>query len=535
MALSEATLINAGLQAGLLDAETVARLRVSTRARGQGLLDTLSRELKLPRSAFHIALAQMRGLPFLAAGEVEADLALLARLPASLQARTPVAPVRLRQGGDYWVVADPEHLPAVEQAVRLTSQERQAALTEPEAIEAWLAALPNTRLGKVADPVTVFDQILREAALRRASDVHLEWGRDALSVRLRVDGLLQPFGVPLPRQVGEALVSRFKVLSGLDIAESRLPQDGALRHALAEAPDAATEYRVASIPSKFGERITVRVMKTDGDVSSLDSLGMPEAMMAALGSALRHPHGILLLTGPTGSGKSTTLYAALREIDCTRLNVLTAEDPVEQVLPGITQVQVGGKLTFVGALRAFLRHDPDVILVGEVRDADTADMAMKAATTGHMVLSSLHTNSAPGAVARLADLGAERYMIAASLRGVIAQRLVRRLCPRCRQPEAADAGERRLLGMAQEGGGTLYRPRGCAHCLNTGYRGRVGLFESLWLDAGLARSIAMGAGEAELVRLAGDAWYPLAADARAKVLAGLTGLDEVRPYLMEFQ
>jgi type IV pilus assembly protein PilB len=257
---------------------------------------------------------------------------------------------------------------------------------------------------------------------------------------------------------------------------------------------------------------------------------MPPLMAERLRETLAHPHGIVLVTGPTGSGKSTTLYSVLRELDAASLNILTAEDPVEQIVAGVTQVQVSGKVGFAGALRSFLRHDPDVILVGEIRDFDTADVALKAATTGHMVLSTLHTNTSASAITRLADIGCERFLIGATLHGVIAQRLVRMLCAHCRTPRAASAQERALLGVADGEDCVLHEPCGCARCLGTGYRGRIGLFEALWVDSALAERIASGDNEHQLTLAARDYWR-LAQDARAKVLAGQTSLAETRPYL----
>jgi type IV pilus assembly protein PilB len=274
----------------------------------------------------------------------------------------------------------------------------------------------------------------------------------------------------------------------------------------------------------------MRVMKSDPGRQTLDALGMPPFMVTRLREALDHPHGIVLVTGPTGSGKSTTLYAVLRELDANALNILTAEDPVEQVVPGISQVQVSGKVGFAGALRSFLRHDPDVILVGEIRDFDTADVALKAATTGHMVLSTLHTNTSVGAITRLADIGCERFLVGATLHGIIAQRLVRMLCPHCRQARPATAEEGKLLGVDEMDDCTLYEPKGCPRCLGSGYRGRLGLFEALWLDGDLAERISNGAGERELAQNAADYWL-LADDARDKAKRGVTSLAEVRPFL----
>ncbi|MGQ0710522.1 MAG: GspE/PulE family protein [Rhodoferax sp.] len=528
--LNEATLINAGLQAELFDRELLNRLRAQARATRMTLLDALSRELGLPRTAFYLALAQVHGLPYAALERWELDLGAAARLPGTLLKRHPMAPMRTAQGELVLVLSDPTDQLGIETVRRVLPGEALAlAVADPDALAPVLArfAPVDARDSASDDPVAVFDRLLRDALLRRASDIHIESEKDSVRVRLRVDGRMQAWGSALGKALGEGMISRIKVLSGMDIAESRAPQDGGLNHSVNEQ---AVEMRVASAPTKFGERLTLRVMKSDPGRKSLDSLGMPAFMIARLRDALAHPYGIVLVTGPTGSGKSTTLYAVLREMDANALNILTAEDPVEQVIPGISQVQVGSKVGFAGALRSFLRHDPDVILVGEIRDFDTADVALKAATTGHMVLSTLHTNTSVGAITRLADIGCERFLIGATLHGVIAQRLVRMLCPHCRQLRAADAQERAWL-RAQDGAEcSVAEPQGCPRCLGSGYRGRIGIFEALWMDTALSERVAQGGGEQELATHASQYWR-LADDARQKVLQHQTSLAEVRPYV----
>ncbi|MDR1889605.1 MAG: type II/IV secretion system protein [Zoogloeaceae bacterium] len=532
--LNEATLIQAGLQAGLFDNAALARLRPVARARRQNLLTTLATDLALPQAAFYLALSELRGLPYARLSEWPVDEHLLARLPATLLKRHPMAAVRSPDGLPHLAVANPDDALGVETARRVVGA-LPLAVAEPEALTSLLYRLRGPEAvvaGEVEDPVQIFERIAQEALLRRASDIHIESIEVGAQVRLRVDGRLEIIGAPLAKHLGDALISRIKVLSGMDIAEVRAPQDGGLIYTPGgNAENAAIEMRVASAPVKFGERVTLRVMKSDPNRQKLDSLGLPPSMAARFREALGHPHGIVLVTGPTGSGKSTTLYCALRELDAEHLNILTAEDPIEQVIPGVSQVQVGSKVDFAGALRSFLRHDPDVILVGEIRDLDTADVALKAATTGHMVLSTLHTNSAPGAVTRLSDIGCERFMLGATLRGILAQRLVRMLCPRCRRQREASATEKRLLRVEETDAPlTLWDPVGCPHCLGSGYRGRIGLYEALWVDAPLAAAISAGADEREIAAAATDYWR-LADDAREKTLAGLASLADVRFFL----
>ena len=531
MIQNEAALINAGLQIGLYDRELVNRLRGMARVNRVPLIDVISRELGLPRTAFYLALAEAHVLPFARLDQWTIDTNLLSRLPPSLLKRHLMAPVRDGAGTLHLAVNDPSDHTSVETARRVVGNEAPLAVAEPDALAPLVAHLLGSEVRELIadDPVALFDRFLRDALLRRASDLHVESIKDGVRVRFRVDGRMQLCGGLLPKALGEGLISRIKVLSGMDIAESRAPQDGGLIYPLGDGID-PVEMRVASIPAKFGERLTLRVMKSDPGRQTLDSLGMSAAMVDKLRVALAHPHGIVLVTGPTGSGKSTTLYSVLRELDSNTLNILTAEDPVEQVMPGITQVQVSGKVGFAGALRSFLRHDPDVILVGEIRDFDTADVALKAATTGHMVLSTLHTNNSVSAITRLADIGCERFLIGATLHGVIAQRLVRMLCPHCRAPRPADATERTLLGAAEDVTATVFEPRGCARCIGTGYRGRIGVFEALWMDAALSERVAAGANEHELT-LAAKHYTRLSDDARVKVLTGLTSLAEARPFL----
>ncbi|MDR0736453.1 MAG: GspE/PulE family protein [Zoogloeaceae bacterium] len=532
-AASEAILIQAGLQAGLFDNDQVARLRPQARARRQSLADALSAEMSLPLTAFYLALAQTRGLPFAQIPAWRAEENLIARLPATLIKRHPMAALVSPEGVTHLAIANPDDALGVETARRVVGA-LPLAIAEPEALAVLLARLRGKDVRHEhegdggEDPVRLFERIVHEAFLRRASDIHIEAIREGARIRLRVDGRLEAFGAPLPKPLGDALLSRVKVLSGMDIAEARAPQDGSLIYAAENSEQ--IEMRVASAPVKFGERLTLRVMKSDPNRQKLDALGLPPAMTKQLRDALSHPHGIILVTGPTGSGKSTTLYCALRELDADSLNILTAEDPIEQLIPGVSQVQVNAKVGFGDALRSFLRHDPDVILVGEIRDLDTANVALKAAVTGHMVLSTLHTNSAPGAVTRLCDIGCERFMLGATLRGILAQRLARMLCPHCRREQQADADALKLLGQPDDAKITIYAPGGCPRCLGSGYRGRIGLYEALWVDADIAQAISSGADEREIAAAAKDYWR-LMDDARVKVLEGLTSMQEVRMFL----
>ncbi|MDR0564958.1 MAG: GspE/PulE family protein [Azoarcus sp.] len=530
-AANESALIQAGLQAGLFSNEQLARTKPIARARRLSLLEALSVEFSLPKTAFYLALAELRGMPFAHLSRWRPDEVLCNKLPATLLKRHPITVLRNPSNVAHLVTANPDDVTGIESVRRVLGM-LPLALTEPEGLELLISRLAGKEAlaeSSNIDPVTLLDRIVREALLRQASDIHVEATREGARVRLRVDGKLEIIGAPLSKELGEGLISRVKVLSGMDISEIRAPQDGGLIYPV---PDTEPiEMRVASSPVKFGERLTMRVMKSDPGRQTLDALGLPPAMTVRLRDALNHPHGIVLVTGPTGSGKSTTLYCALRELDADSLNILTAEDPIEQLIPGVSQMQINGKVGFATALRAFLRHDPDVILVGEIRDHDTADVALKAATTGHMVLSTLHTNSAPGAVTRLLDIGCERFMLGATLRGILAQRLVRMLCPHCRTESEATPRERqRLKADNDEFPVKLWRANGCPRCLGQGYKGRIGLYESLWIDEEISSAISNGASEQEIAALSKNYWQ-LADDAREKVLAGMTSLEEVENFL----
>jgi type IV pilus assembly protein PilB len=532
MAVSTGTLINAGLEAGLIDAETVAELRVKARREHSDLLETITLHERFPLAALYQALAELKGLPYLGSRDLLVDEALFRRIPPSLLQRRRVLPVRGRGDEAFLATADPEDFFAAEQISRILGQPLTLAVAEPLAIESRLrtalrlSALELPEADAVAaeiDPVTELDEILRQAYVSRASDVHFAPGKDGMKIRFRVDGRLLDYPADYSPAEAGSLLSRIKVLSGMDISEQRLSQDGGMSHKVAEGRE--FDIRVAAMPTRWGERGTLRLLEQDAANLTLTKLGMGDTALMRFRETIVRPHGMVLITGPTGSGKSTTLYAALQEIVSPDINVLTVEDPIEKVIDGVSQVQVGGKMSFAGALRGFLRHDPDVIMVGEIRDPETTDVALKAALTGHMVFSTLHTNSAVSAVTRLRDIGAERFLIASTLVAVIAQRLVRRLCPHCKKARSADEREKVLLkteGSALQ----LYEPSGCPICTGTGYRGRIGLFETLWIDEALAHTIAEGGSEGALIAQAKD-YVTLWDDGRDKAMAGITSLDEV--------
>jgi len=354
--------------------------------------------------------------------------------------------------------------------------------------------------------------------------VHLEIFESRALVRFRVDGALRDVVEPR-RGLHPAMVSRIKVMASLDIAEKRLPQDGRIALRIAGR---AIDVRVSTIPTAAGERVVLRLLDKQAGRLTLDALGMAAATRDAVDALIQAPHGIFLVTGPTGSGKTTTLYSALSRLDRKTRNILTVEDPIEYELDGVGQTQVNPRIemTFARALRAILRQDPDVVMIGEIRDLETAQIAVQASLTGHLVLATLHTNDAPGAVTRLIDMGVEPYLLASTLNGALAQRLVRRLCPECRAPYEPDAAERTIFG--RDVPERLYRAVGCGACNFTGFRGRTGIYELMTADDDLRKLVHDNAAERELrAHAVRGGMIRLREDGLRWVREGATSLDEV--------
>jgi general secretion pathway protein E len=370
--------------------------------------------------------------------------------------------------------------------------------------------------------IRLINGLIAEAARVGASDVHIEPFESALVVRFRVDGVMRE-ALRLPSRVAPLLVSRVKVMARLDIAEKRVPQDGRISVAMGVK---ALDVRVSTLPARGGERVVLRILDKDQGTLSLQDLGMQPSVLAALRQALQLPNGIILVTGPTGSGKTTTLYAGLSTLNDGQRNILTVEDPVEYAMDGVGQTQVNTKvgMTFAAGLRAILRQDPDVVMVGEVRDPETAQIAVQASLTGHLVLSTVHTNDAAGAITRLRDMGVEPFLLASTVRLILAQRLVRRLCHACRKPRAGDAGSARLMGG--DFTGPLFESVGCDQCSHTGYAGRVGIYEVITVDDEVRRLIGANADEDAIAAAAFASQPRLAASARECVAQGHTTLQE---------
>ena len=398
-----------------------------------------------------------------------------------------------------------------------------------ELVDAALNPLPLSLIERDDDvinnpAVRLVDSVIKEAIPFRASDIHIEPFEKAVKVRYRIDGDLQ-VRAEFPIESYPAICARLKILSGISIAERRLPQDGRISMTI-NGTD--YDFRVSTLPTVYGEKFVVRVLDKSSFNFTRTELGFSAEENEVIDKILAHAYGIVLLTGPTGCGKSTTLYSFLKEINRPEVNVITVEDPVEYTMHGVNQVQVNTKanLTFASALRSILRQDPDVIMVGEIRDEDTAEIAVRAAITGHLVFSTLHTNDAPGAVVRLEDMKVTDYLVADALVGVIAQRLVKRLCPACKKRGKTTEAEMKILGL--EEGVTIFRPQGCQYCNNTGYKGRIAVHEIMYMNERLKSAVVAGRPVEELRQLAeADGMVNLWESCKKLVFKGITDISEL--------
>lgn len=485
---------------------------------------------------------------FLDLDQVRIDPSWSLRIPASLALRKRFLPLCELNGEVCCAAADPEDTSTIQSVSRLIDKPVKFLEADPDQLRLELTRIygsissatsnSNARRneGESDDAASICDEVLLAAVLREASDIHFVPTDSDFLARLRVDGKLETYR-ELPLEMHGPVTSRLKVLSGLDIAEKRAPQDG--RFNTRVGPNMQKlDLRVATLPTRYGERITLRLLATESTSLTMERLGMNATGIEKFRRSLGRPFGMVLLTGPTGSGKSTSLFVALSELLERRGgNLITVEDPIEYDIAGASQVEVDGsdRVSFFRALRSILRHDPDTIMIGEIRDAETADIAVKASLTGHLVFSSLHTNNATGVVTRLSDLGVDRFLIAATLRLAIAQRLVRRLCKHCRTPRKLKPEEAALIGRRDLAGETIYEPGGCVYCAGRGYSGRVAMFELVEIDQSLAALIDEGADEAKLLEaLKHSGFANLVDDAVEKLLSGITSFSEVMTSVIEF-
>jgi len=501
------------------------------------------------------ALAVQCGLAVANLADLEVSPEALRHVTAEMAQRYRVLPLSATDGRLKLAMADPFDLAAVDDLEALTGLEIVRSYARPDDLAEAIRRFYGTSASRMANSlaeqmvadeveggdsvghlhelarepslINLVNLIILEALQDRASDIHIEPFKKQLRVRYRIDGVLHEMSPP-PRHLQAAIISRIKIMSHLNIAERFVPQDGHIKFV---GSDANVDIRVSTVPTMFGESVVMRILDQSHTLHKLSELGMGPEMLDTLDRILRRPHGVVLVTGPTGSGKTTTLYAALHHIYSPGKKILTIEDPVEFHLDGINQMQVNPKrgLNFANGLRSMLRQDPDIMMVGEIRDGETADIAIRSALTGHLVFSSLHTNDAPGAVTRLLDMGIEPYLLATTVEALIAQRLVRVICPRC--IEEYKPSEQILSkvgnGAGEFVGATLRRGRGCRECHNTGYRGRVGVFEMIVIDDTLREVIMTRPSGSQVRRAAGPNFVTLRDDGYRKVLAGATTLEEV--------
>jgi len=470
--------------------------------------------------------------------EEEVEEELLKKVPELLIKRERIVPVK--EKGDEvvavtdnpfnaegvkkleWILGRPVRLIVVpyDEINRLLAREEGA-----EEVEREVGGEDILTAQEEAPAVRLINEVLMLAVRSRASDVHFEPFKDRMRIRLRVDGVLKSIR-EVPKRIIPAVVSRLKIMANLDIAEKRLPQDGRI---MVKAGGKEIDIRVSTLPTYFGERVVLRLLMKESILYSTKELGLLPEDYGKFMRLISSPHGIVLVTGPTGSGKTTTLYAALSEINREEINVITVEDPVEYQLDGISQVQVKPEigLTFAGALRSILRQDPDVIMIGEIRDSETAEIAIQSALTGHLVFSTLHTNDAPSSITRLIDMEIEPFLVASSVIGVIAQRLVRKVCPHCKELYTPTEEEKRELGLTGFNG-KFARGKGCEHCLGTGYLGRTAIYEILPVDKEIKRMILERRDSDEIKEVAVKrGMKTLKMDGAQKVAMGITTPEEV--------
>ena len=503
-------------------------------------------------------LSEQLGIPRVDPAELQEVPMEAATLPSGFLRQALLYPYRVDDGTVFIAMADPldsDNIRAIEQLmgrkveVRLASEaailkalDVWLGAEQPEdgleasdsgeplrAAEAEAADIDQLRdLASEAPVIRWVNQLVARALERRSSDIHFEPFERQFRVRYRIDGVLYEVPAP-PREMQAAITSRIKLMAKLNIAEQRLPQDGRIP---LRVLGREIDLRVSTLPTLYGESVVMRLLdRSASDRYSLATLGFPESLLRKMEHYLSLPHGLFLVTGPTGSGKSTTLYGSLRRLNTMDKKVITVEDPVEYQLPGVNQIHVNPQigLTFAAGLRHIVRQDPDIIMIGEIRDLETAEIAMRAALTGHLVFSTLHTNDAPSAVTRLTDMGVEHYLVSSSLVSVLAQRLVRVLCPDCRKPYAADGDQLRKEGWEGASGPlTLFRAEGCAHCAHTGFVGRVGIFEFMELDEGIRREIVARADASTLRATARErGMRSLKEDGWLKIASGQTTVGEV--------
>ncbi|MBU1006762.1 MAG: type II secretion system ATPase GspE [Candidatus Omnitrophica bacterium] len=541
------------LERSLITEEQIESIRDDSRKKGVALEKLLVRSGLVSEEDYVQAMSEVLGVPYIDLNSYLVDAGILELIPEGIARKHKVIPVF--KIGDTLTVAmsDPKDVMAIDNLARKSKCEIEPVLSGEGAIlnaidqyygvtgsvdevikgidkekkktgiNAELNIKELTEMAEEPPVIKLVNLIIMQAVKDGASDVHVEPEESALKVRFRVDGLLHEMFSP-PKHLEPAFISRIKILSGIDISEKRKPQDGRFNIKL---ENRNVDMRVSTFPTIYGENIVIRILDKGAILVNLDKLGFSEEVKGQFKASIKRPHGIVLVTGPTGSGKTTTLYSALTSIDSEEKNIITIEDPVEYHLGRIRQSQINPKagLTFASGLRSILRQDPDVIMVGEIRDKETAEIAVQAALTGHLVFSTLHTNDASGALARLMDMGIESFLISSSIVGILAQRLVRKICPKCAHSYTPSGEVLKGLGIGSK---ELSRGKGCNFCKNTGYKGRIGIFEFLVINEDIKNLIIAKASSDSIKKKAVElGMKTLRDDGLDKVLKGITTADEV--------
>ena len=537
---------------GFVSGDDLGRATDEQRSTGESLPEVLLRLRLLTPGQLYRVLAEHLGLEYVDLSELQVDPSAVGLVPEAIARRHTMLPVGFTDSGALLLaMSDPSNVLAIDDARNVTDLEIQPVVATPGDIAAAIERY--ARMGDAVDdafegvaddedddlsaltgaaqdaPVVKFvNALIAQGVQDRASDLHFEPQEHEFRVRYRIDGVLHEV-TKQRRAIHAGVVSRLKIMAGLDIAERRVPQDGRVS---LRAAGKEIDLRVSSLPTVHGEKLVLRILDKNSALLNLRELSLLPENYRRYETSFRKPYGMVLVTGPTGSGKSTTLYATLNEISDPTVNVVTVEDPVEYQIPGISQVPINPRagLTFPGALRSILRQDPDIVLVGEMRDLETAQIGTQAALTGHLVLTTLHTNDAPSAVTRLTEMGIDGFLVASAVDCVLAQRLGRRLCRHCREAYEPEAPYLESLGMEVGRGGvpTLYRPVGCSRCAQSGYRGRLAFHEVMPVTEEIARAVVERASTAEVARLArSQGMRTLRQDALEKVRSGETSLEEV--------
>ena len=491
-------------------------------------------------------LGSFLGIPLYDPAGIVADPSLCAKLPKKMALKLGIFPLGLGQKGEFiCACGGPLNMAALQSVSRLVgrpvklqliSRPRLKKMQNEQYSRQFDTSIQVSKVASSDDDLHLVTELLEKLMLRAinmdASDIHIEPGKVEITVRFRVDGVLL-VAESLPRSLADKIITRIKVISGLDIAEKRMPQDGSFffQPERLDVEIDGVNIRTSTLPVVYGEKAVMRILPSNDSAVPIEALGMEPDTTELFQELVTTPHGIVLVTGPTGSGKSTTLYAVLQMVRDVAVNITTLEDPVELKMAGINQTQIdpGPKITFAGALRSILRQDPDIIMVGEIRDSDTIQVALQAAITGHLVLSTLHTNDAPSSFTRMMDMGAESFLVASSVRGILAQRLVRRLCPHCHEKEEISRAERRMLKLAEADHFMVGRARGCQHCNDKGFQGRLGIFELLAVEENIQRMVAEAEPTEEIRRYAQQelGFRTLRGDGILKLRHGVTSPEEI--------